>query len=242
MAGLARARSRAGQAEDARTVRRAEFVAICSLFVVLLWGACLIPLPAGARQPQPLPASYPVLCNLCLSCTYRTGMLLQHTLLPNVTCPATRLGMSTAQASLRPQHTTRQHALLGSLQSSAATQHRTSWLAWQYHEKALSAALTRPGVCSTGWGVHHATKQSADWGPVKVNDKPSTWGAGDDHEHGANDSLLYHSLLGRFMGNTVRMRPRDAAGNGRGVDINAQHRVPPGGGSERARRALPNLS
>lgn len=40
------------------------------------------------------------------------------------------------------------------------------------------------------------------------------------------------------MGNTVRMRPRDAAGNGRGVDINAQHRVPPGGGSNV--RADPN--
>ena len=62
MAGLARARSRAGQAEDARTVRRAEFVAICSLFVVLLWGACLIPLPAGERSPY-LPApSCPALC------------------------------------------------------------------------------------------------------------------------------------------------------------------------------------
>ncbi len=27
---------------------------------------------------------------------------------------------------------------------------------------------------------------------------------------GANDSLIYHSLFGRVMGNTVRMRPRDA--------------------------------
>ena len=50
MAGLARARSRQGQVEDARTVRRAEAVAICSLFVVLLWGACLIPLPAGGGR------------------------------------------------------------------------------------------------------------------------------------------------------------------------------------------------
>ena len=47
MGSLARSRSRPSQAEDARTVRRAEGVAICSLFIVLLWGACLIPLPPG---------------------------------------------------------------------------------------------------------------------------------------------------------------------------------------------------
>lgn len=47
MAGLPRTRSRQNQfLEDVRTARRAEAVAICSLFIVLLWGACLIPLPA----------------------------------------------------------------------------------------------------------------------------------------------------------------------------------------------------
>lgn len=87
MAGLSRARSRASQLEDYRTARRAEVVAICSLFLVLLWGACLIPLPAAR-----------------------------------------------------------------------------------------------------------------------------------DHVAGANDSLLYHSILGRFMGNTVRMRPRDPHGRAYGLD------------------------
>lgn len=87
MAGLSRGRSRSSQLEDFRTARRAEVVAICSLFLVLLWGACLIPLPAGRN-----------------------------------------------------------------------------------------------------------------------------------HEPGANDSLLYHSILGRFMGNTVRMRPRDKHGRAYGID------------------------
>jgi len=36
--------------------------------------------------------------------------------------------------------------------------------------------------------------------------------AGKDHQPGANDSLIKHSLFGRIMGNTVRMRPRDADG------------------------------
>ena len=87
MAGLSRGRSRSSQLEDFRTARRAELVAICSLFLVLLWGACLIPLPVGRN-----------------------------------------------------------------------------------------------------------------------------------HEPGANDSLLYHSILGRFMGNTVRMRPRDKHGRAYGID------------------------
>lgn len=91
MAGLTRSRSRQNQfLEDVRTARRAEGVAVCSLFIVLLWGACLIPLP-----------------------------------------------------------TTR------------------------------------------------------------------------EHEHGANDSLLYHSLLGRAMGNTLRMRPRDR--NGKTYDLSTEH-------------------
>lgn len=48
-------------------------------------------------------------------------------------------------------------------------------------------------------------------------------GAGKDHQPGANDSLIYNSLFGRMMGNTVRMRPRDAEGRGRGDDVAAQH-------------------
>jgi hypothetical protein len=52
--------------------------------------------------------------------------------------------------------------------------------------------------------------------------------AGGEHEHGANDSLLYHSLLGRFMGNTIRMRPRNPDGSGRGYDIANQHRMADG--------------
>ena len=69
---------------------------------------------------------------------------------------------------------------------------------------------------------------------------------GDDHEHGANDSLLYHSLFGRFMGNTVRMRPRDAQGNVRGeYDVGQVQRNPDGTkqhGNVRARTpaTLPN--
>ena len=52
MAGsLARSRSRPSLPEDIRVVRRAERVALCSLFIVLLWGACLIPLPAGMPCP-----------------------------------------------------------------------------------------------------------------------------------------------------------------------------------------------
>ena len=46
--------------------------------------------------------------------------------------------------------------------------------------------------------------------------------AGKDHQPGANDSLIYHSLFGRVMGNTVRMRPRDADGIGIGDDISPQ--------------------
>lgn len=45
--------------------------------------------------------------------------------------------------------------------------------------------------------------------------------AGRDHVAGANDSLLYNSILGRFMGNTVRMRPRDP--EGRAYGIGGQH-------------------
>ena len=61
MAGsLARSRSRPSLPEDVRVVRRAERVALCSLFIVLLWGACLIPLPAG--MPFPLLAA--VFCEL----------------------------------------------------------------------------------------------------------------------------------------------------------------------------------
>ena len=41
--------------------------------------------------------------------------------------------------------------------------------------------------------------------------------AGKDHQPGANDSLIYHSIFGRIMGNTVRMRPRDADGIGIGI-------------------------
>ncbi len=100
MAGLGRAHSRASQLEDYRTARRAEVVAICSLFLVLLWGACLIPLPAAR-----------------------------------------------------------------------------------------------------------------------------------DHVAGANDSLLYHSMLGRFMGNTVRMRPRDPHGRAYGVD--SEHLLKYGDGGQK---------
>ena len=46
--------------------------------------------------------------------------------------------------------------------------------------------------------------------------------AGKDHQPGANDSLIYHSIFGRIMGNTVRMRPRDADGIGIGDDITPQ--------------------
>ncbi|CAL5224336.1 g7008 [Coccomyxa viridis] len=45
---------------------------------------------------------------------------------------------------------------------------------------------------------------------------------GKDHQPGANDSLIYHSIFGRIMGNTVRMRPRDADGIGIGDDITPQ--------------------
>ena len=44
------ARQRGGRssyADERRAARRAEVAALCSLVVVLLWGACLIPLPAG---------------------------------------------------------------------------------------------------------------------------------------------------------------------------------------------------
>ena len=39
--------ARASYADERRAARRAEVAALCSLVVVLLWGACLIPLPAG---------------------------------------------------------------------------------------------------------------------------------------------------------------------------------------------------
>ena len=46
----ASARQRGGRlsyAEERKAARRAELAALCSLVTVLLWGACLIPLPAG---------------------------------------------------------------------------------------------------------------------------------------------------------------------------------------------------
>ena len=46
----ASARQRGGRpsyAEERKAARRAELAALCSLITVLLWGACLIPLPAG---------------------------------------------------------------------------------------------------------------------------------------------------------------------------------------------------
>jgi hypothetical protein len=46
----ASARQRGGRpsyAEERKAARHAELAALCSLITVLLWGACLIPLPAG---------------------------------------------------------------------------------------------------------------------------------------------------------------------------------------------------
>ena len=43
--------ARLSYADERRAARRAEIAALCSLVVVLLWGACLIPLPAGKASP-----------------------------------------------------------------------------------------------------------------------------------------------------------------------------------------------
>ena len=39
---------RLSYADERKAARRAEIAALCSLVIVLLWGACLIPLPAGS--------------------------------------------------------------------------------------------------------------------------------------------------------------------------------------------------
>lgn len=55
MGAAARQRSgRATYADERRAARRAEVAALCSLVIVLLWGACLIPLPAGKLPSYPL--------------------------------------------------------------------------------------------------------------------------------------------------------------------------------------------
>ena len=49
--------ARLSYADERRAARRAEVAALCSLVVVLLWGACLIPLPAGKAPPSDMPRS-----------------------------------------------------------------------------------------------------------------------------------------------------------------------------------------
>ena len=47
--------TRLSYADERRAARRAEVAALCSLVVVLLWGACLIPLPAGKALLSQMP-------------------------------------------------------------------------------------------------------------------------------------------------------------------------------------------
>lgn len=47
--------ARLSYADERRAARRAEVAALCSLVVVLLWGACLIPLPAGKASAFLMP-------------------------------------------------------------------------------------------------------------------------------------------------------------------------------------------
>ena len=62
--------ARLSYADERRAARRAEVAALCSLVVVLLWGACLIPLPAGeallSRAPKPEKPQPTVISAWCL--------------------------------------------------------------------------------------------------------------------------------------------------------------------------------
>ena len=73
------ARQRGGRisyADERRAARRAEVAALCSLVVVLLWGACLIPLPAGKASLHtsgpstscPSRSSHAILESSCCMC------------------------------------------------------------------------------------------------------------------------------------------------------------------------------
>ena len=72
MGAAARQRGvRLSYADERKAAKRAEIAALCSLVVVLLWGACLVPLPAGT--PLQADAQTPDL--QCTLYAYRTSLI-----------------------------------------------------------------------------------------------------------------------------------------------------------------------
>ena len=61
-AGVRQRGARLSYADERRAAKRAEIAALCSLVIVLLWGACLVPLPAG----MPLQADCRIPALICI--------------------------------------------------------------------------------------------------------------------------------------------------------------------------------